>query len=227
MNQRIEDIGCGMKIVQSSDVFSFGTDAVLLSKFASVYNNDRIIDLGAGTGLLSFMLLQRKKISSAVALELQPALVQLCQQSVLLNSLEQVISVVQGDIRQVKTLFPSESFDLALSNPPYLPVTGSLLNAKESVAVARHELCCRLEDVISAFAWLIRFGGKAAIVHRPQRLGDIICLMRDKGMEPKRMQLVHPRADREANILLLEAEKGAKPGLRVLSPLILKGDDTN
>lgn len=224
MNERIEEIGGGLKIIQSPDLFSFGTDAVLLSKFVSLRKGDRVLDLGTGTGLIPFMLYQRRKLSNVVALELQPALVELCRKSINLNNLEDIIKVVQGDIRKVRILFPPESFDLVTSNPPYLPITGSLLNIKKGVAVARHELCCKLEDVVKAFSWLVRYGGKAALVHRPQRMADIIYLLRENGLEPKRIQLVFPRPKREANILLVEAEKGAKPGLQVLAPLIIRGD---
>lgn len=225
MKERIDDVGGGLRIIQRRDLFAFGTDAVLLSKFATLAAGDRVIDLGAGTGLIPFGLVQRKRPASITALELQPTLVQLCRRSVELNGLTDLIQVVQGDLREVRSFFAPESFDLATCNPPYLPVTGSLINARKPVAIARHELCCKLEDVIGAFAWLVRFGGKAALVHRPQRLADILCLFRDKGLEPKRMQLVHPRPGREANIVLVEAEKGAKPGLIVLPPLVIREGD--
>jgi len=227
MKERIDDIGGGLQVIQRTDYFAFGTDAVLLSQFVSIYNKDRVIDLGSGTGLIPFMLLQRKKTCTIVALELQPALVELCQRSVNLNNLEHIVQVVQGDIRRVRELFAPESFDLVTSNPPYMPVSGSMLNALEPIAIARHELCCQLEDVVGAFAWLVRFGGKVALVHRPHRLGDILCLFRKHNLEPKRIQMVHPRLDREANIILVEAEKGAKPGLITLPPLILRGVDPN
>lgn len=227
MKERIDDIGGGLKVIQRTDLFSFGTDAVLLSKFVSIYKNDRVIDLGTGTGIIPFMLCQRTKPRAIVAYEIQQELVELCQRSVELNKLGEIISVVQGDIRQVRTDFAPESFDLVTCNPPYMPVTRSKLNVREPVAIARHELCCQLEDVAGAFSWLVRYGGKAALVHRPHRLGDIFCLLRNNGLEPKRLQLVHPRADREANIVLVEAEKGAKPGLITLPPLILRGDDNN
>lgn len=227
MRERIDDIGGGLKIIQRTDLFAFGTDAVLLSKFASLAPGDRVIDLGTGTGFIPFGLVQRKRPASITALELQPALVQLCRRSVELNRLTDLIQVVQGDLREVRSLFPPESFDLATCNPPYMPITGSLVNAQESVAIARHELCCKLEDVIAAFSWLVRFGGKAALVHRPQRLADILCQFRAKGLEPKRLQMVHPRPGREANIVLVEAEKGAKPGLTVLPPLVIREGDRN
>ena len=227
MTERIDDIGDGLKLIQRGDMFALGTDTALLCKFASLYSQDRVIDLGAGTGAIPLLLSARKKLKYIAALELQPELAELCRRSIKLNNLEETIEVFQGDIRNVHELFPPESFDLATCNPPYIPVTGSLINANKSVAIARHELCCQLGDVIKAFAWLVRYGGKAALVHRPQRLGDIFCLFRENGLEPKRLQFVHPRSDLEANMVLVEAEKGAKPGLRTLAPLILRGDGKN
>jgi len=222
MTERIDCIGGGLKVIQRTNLFAFGTDAVLLGKFAGLRNNDRVIDLGTGTGIIPFMLMQRRKPKQVVALEIQEVFVDLCRRSVRLNQLESMITVVHGDIRNVRALFPAESFDLATCNPPYMQLTGSQLNVDESWSIARHELDCRLEDVAAAFAWLVRFGGKAALVHRPQRLGDIFCSLRSFGLEPKRLQLVYPQPDREASIALVEAEKGAKPGLKILPPHILK-----
>ena len=228
MNERIDDIGGGIRIIQRSDLFAYGTDAALLSNFVSVHNNDRVIDLGTGTGFIPLALSQRRRLQKVVALELQPVLIDSCRRSVELNGLEALIQVVEGDIRKVRDIFPSESFDLATCNPPYMPVTDSLINLREPVAIARHEIYCQLEDVVAAFAWLVRFGGKASLVHRPHRLGDIIFLLRSYNLEPKRMQLVYPRPDKDANIVLVEAEKGAKPGLKALPPLVLRaGENKN
>ena len=227
MKERIDDIGDGLRIIQRTDLFAFGTDAVLLGKFASLSNGDRVIDLGTGTGFIPFGLVQRKRPAGITALELQRDLALLCRRSIELNGLADFIQVVQGDLRQVRDLFSPESFDLATCNPPYLPITGALLNSRQPFAIARHELCCKLEDVIKASSWLVRYGGKAALVHRPQRLTDILCLFRDHCLEPKRLQLVYPRPGIEANIVLVEAEKGAKPGLTTLPPLVLREGDGN
>lgn len=227
MTERIDDIGDGLKLIQREDMFALGTDTVLLCNFASLYTQDRVIDLGSGTGAIPLLLSARKKLMYIAALELQPELVDLCRRSIKLNNMEQMIEAIHGDIRKVQDIFPPESFDLAICNPPYMPVTGSLFNTNKSIAIARHELCCQLGDVMKAFAWLVRYGGKAALVHRPQRLGDIFCLFRENGLEPKRLQFVHPRRGMEANMALVEAEKGAQPGLRTLAPLILRGDGKN
>lgn len=224
MREQVDDLGGGLRIIRREGFFSLGTDAVLLSQFVSMRPADRIIDLGAGTGAIPLLLTQRIRVRSIVALELQPELAALCRRSVALNDLAGIIHAIEGDLRNVRALFPAESFDLAVCNPPYLAITGSQINPHLPMAIARHELCCNLADVAKAFAWLVRYGGKAALVHRPQRLGDIFCLFREQGLEPKRLQFVYPRPRQAANMVLIEAVKGAKAGLKILPPLTLRGD---
>ena len=223
VTERIDEIGGGLRLIQEKGAFALGADAVLLCKFVSLKRGDRVIDLGTGTGPIPLLLTLRKELKSITALELQPGLAALCRRSVALNGLEEKIQVVEGDIRKVRALFPAESYDLAICNPPYQPLTGSRLSARNAVAIARHELCCCLEDVAQAFAWLVRYGGKVALVHRPHRLGDIFYSFRQNGLEVKRVQFVYPRPQREASMVLVEAEKGATPGLRTLVPLVLRG----
>lgn len=216
--ERLDDLGDGLKIIQGQHVFAFSSDSVFISKFVTLYNNDRVIDLGSGTGVIPLLLSKRKRLRLITALELQPLLVDMSRRTVLLNGLEGLIEVVQGDLRQIREIFNPECYDLAVANPPYMPVSRSRINLQQPIAIARHELCCSLEDTISAFSWLVRYGGKAAIVHRPERLVDIFALMRRYNLEPKRMQVVCASGKRPA-MVLVEGEKGAKPGLRMLSPL--------
>lgn len=223
MNEVIDEIGGGLRLIRRKDQFALGTDAVLLSKFVTLTPRDRVIDLGAGIGSIPLLLCSRAKLKKIVAMELQPQLVDLCRRSVKLNDLEDQIEVVEGDIRNCSALFPAGSFDLVTCNPPYQIVNGAQVNAQLTFALARHELSCTLADVARASAWLVRFGGKVALVHRPQRLGDIFSLFRTYKLEPKRLQLVYPKPGKDANIALVEGMKGGKPGLRVLPPLILRG----
>lgn len=227
MNEEIDDIGGGLKLIRHRDQFALGTDAVLLSKFVALSTKDRVIDLGAGPGSIPLLLVSRCQPKEIVALELQPELAELCRRSIALNKLEHKIRVIVGDIRNSRSLFPPGSFDLVICNPPYTPVGGSIASPKLPIARARHELTCTLADIAVASAWLARFGGRIAMVHRPQRLGDIFMHFRKNKLEPKRIQFVHPRPGREANIVMIEAKKGGRPGLRVLPPLTLRGDDSN
>lgn len=222
--ERLDDLGGGLKIIQSRDVFAFGSDSILLSKFATIYNNDRVLDLGSGTGAISLLLSQRRQARLITALEIQPLLVDMMRRTVNLNNLASIIDVKQGDIREVRQIFPPESYDLVVANPPYMPVSQSQINLRQPVAIARHELSCSLQDVISAFSWLVRYGGKAAIVHRPHRLVDIFTLMRQHNLEPKRIQLV-AASGKTPVFVLVEGEKGAKSGLEVLPFLVLSGGE--
>lgn len=226
MNEVIDQIGSGLKLIRRKDQFALGTDAVLLAKFVSLSSRDRVIDLGAGVGSIPLLLWARTRLKGIVALELQPQLAGLCRRSVKLNNLGDYIEVVEGDIRNSSALFPAGGFDLVVCNPPYQTISGAKVNARLPFALARHELSCNLADVVKASAWLVRFGGKVALVHRPQRLADIFTQFRTYKLEPKRLQLVYPRPGKEANIVLVEGMKGGKPGLRVLPPLILRGTES-
>lgn len=220
--ERLDDLGEGLSIIQGEEVFAFGSESVLLSRFATMYNNDRVMELGSGTGAISLLLSRRRRARLITALELQPLLVDMMRRTVSLNSLDSLIEVKQGDIRHVRELFPPESYDLVVANPPYMPVSQSQTNLRQPVAIARHELRCSLQDVIRGFGWLVRYGGKAAIVHRPHRLVDIFALMRQYNLEPKRIQLV-AAGEKKPVIVLVEGEKGAKSGLDVLPLRVLSG----
>lgn len=220
--ERLDDLGNGMRIIQSRDKFAFSTDAVALADFVNLYKGDRVMDLGAGTGAVSLLMVGRKPLASVTGLELQPQLVDMAQRSAALNDLTHV-HFQEGDLRQVQKLFPPGSYDVVVSNPPYQPVGGLLQNQRTAFALARHELACTLEDIVSACAWLVRFRGKVALVHRPERLVDILSLMRKAQLEPKRLQFVFPKPGAVPVIVLVEAQKGARPGLLVMAPKILGG----
>ncbi|MTI96824.1 MAG: tRNA1(Val) (adenine(37)-N6)-methyltransferase [Firmicutes bacterium] len=224
--ERLDDLGDGLRIIQRRDVFAFSSDAVLLANFVSLFRGERVIDLGTGTGVIPLLISKRRPLRQIVALEIQAQLVEMCRRSVAFNGLNTLIDVVHADLREVRDSIPPESFNVVTANPPYMPADTGSVNKNQAIAVARHELFCKLEDVIKAAAWLVMYGGKFAMVHRPQRLADICGLMLTHRLQPKRMQLIHPRAGREAEMVLIEAEKGARPGLRVLAPLFLNGSES-
>jgi tRNA1(Val) A37 N6-methylase TrmN6 len=144
----------------------------------------------------------------------------MAERSVIMNQLQDQIHIIQGDLRQVHETFGYGNFDLVTVNPPYLPVINGVQNTNEHFAAARHEIHCNLEEVIAACAKLVRAGGKVAMVHRPARLVDIMALMRQYHLEPKRIRFVHPRVEEEANMVLIEAIKDGKPEVRLLPPVI-------
>lgn len=220
--ERIDDLERnGYQIIQHEKRFCFGMDAVLLSGFAQVKRGARVLDLGTGTGILPILLEAKTEGAHFTGLELQPESADMARRSVCLNGLEEKVSIVTGDIKDASTLFGASSFDVITTNPPYMIGQHGLQNADDAKTIARHEVYCTLEDVLAQSAKLLKPRGRFFMVHRPFRLVEIFCLMHRYGIEPKRMRLVHPFADKEPNMVLIEGLRGGNARLTVERPLIV------
>ncbi|MCD8396992.1 MAG: tRNA1(Val) (adenine(37)-N6)-methyltransferase [Lachnospiraceae bacterium] len=211
----------GLRIIQSEHLFRFGMDAVLLSGFARVKDGGRALDLGTGTGIIPILLSAKTPGRHFTGLEISEASADMAARSVLLNDLSGQIEIVKGDIREADVLFAPASFDTVTSNPPYLQGSHGLLNPDMEKAAARHEILCTLEDVVRAAAKLLVPGGHFYMVHRPFRLAEIICLLSQYRLEPKRMRFVYPYVDKEPNMVLIEAVRGGRARMTVEKPLIV------
>ena len=221
-NERIDELQRnGYRIIQNPEKFCFGMDAVLLSGFARAKEGDRVLDLGTGTGIIPILMEAKTQAAHFTGLEIQHESADMAARSVSLNHLEGKIEIVTGDIKEAVSLFGAASFDVVTCNPPYMTEHHGLTNPEAPKAIARHELLCTLEDVISQAARLLKPGGNFYMVHRPFRLVDIITLLRTYGVEPKRMKMVYPFVDKEPNMVLIEANRGGRPRLSVEKPLIV------
>lgn len=219
-NERLDDLQYkGLKLLQKKDGFCFGIDAVLLSHFAEVSKNSRVIDLGTGTGVIAVLIAAKRGPREIVGLEIQPEMAEMAKRSVMLNKLNDQVNIVHGDIKEAVGLFGAASFDAVVSNPPYMEKGGGLLNPDDTKAISRHEILCTLEDVVSTASKLLRHGGKFTMVHRPQRLVDIICQMRHYAIEPKWLKLVHPSPGKKPNLVIISGVRNGNPELRVQEPL--------
>ncbi len=220
--ERIDDLmRNGYKIIQNPGFFCFGIDAVLLSDFARVREKERCLDLGCGNGILPILLAAKTPGRQFTGLEILPGSADLARRSVALNGLEDRIRIVEGDIRDASGIFGASSFDVIVTNPPYLKDSRGPAGDDADRAAARHETRCTLADVLRESAQILPHGGHFFMVHRPSRLAEILAGMREYGIEPKRMRLVYPYADREANLVLLEGVRGGKPQLTAERPLIV------
>ncbi len=221
-NERIDDLERnGYRIIQDTKRFCFGMDAVLLSGFARVKEGAHILDLGTGTGIIPILLEAKTKAEHLTGLEIQEDSADMARRSVLLNGLEDKIDIVTGDIKEAESLFDAASFDVITCNPPYMIGKHGITNEGDAKAIARHEILCTLEDIVSRAAKLLKPGGNFFMVHRPFRLAEIMAVLQAYKLEPKRMQLVYPFVDKEPNMVLIEANRGGKPRLTVEKPLIV------
>lgn len=220
--ERIDDLQRnGYRIIQKKKGFCFGMDAVLLSGFAQVKEGEVAVDLGTGTGIIPILLEAKTNGKHFTGLEIQEEVAEMAGRSVRLNQLEDRVDIVRGDIKEASRLFGKASFDVVTSNPPYMNDNHGLKNPDLPKAIARHEVFCTLDDVCREASLLLKSGGRFYMVHRPHRLVEIITALKTYKLEPKRMKLVHPFADKEANMVLIEAVRGGKSMMKVEAPIIV------
>ncbi|CUM82333.1 tRNA1(Val) (adenine(37)-N6)-methyltransferase [Eubacterium ramulus] len=211
----------GYRIIQNPERFCFGMDAVLLSGFARAKKQERCLDLGCGNGIIPILMEAKTEGKHFTGLEIQPESADIARRSVALNGLQDRIDIVEGDIKDASKIFGASSFHVVTTNPPYMTAQHGLTNLYEAKTIARHEVLCNLEDIIRESARLLMPGGRFYMVHRPFRLAEIISLMVQYRMEPKRMRLVYPYVDREPNMVLIEGLRGGKSRMTVEKPLIV------
>ena len=221
-DERIDDLQRnGYRIIQKKKGFCFGMDAVLLSGFAQVKEGEVAVDLGTGTGIIPILLEAKTMGKHFTGLEIQEEVAEMAGRSVRLNQLENRVDIVRGDIKEASRLFGKASFDVVTSNPPYMNDNHGLKNPELPKAIARHEVFCTLDDVCREASLLLKSGGRFYMVHRPHRLAEIITALKTYKLEPKRMKLVHPFVDKEANMVLIEAVRGGRSMMKVEAPIIV------
>lgn len=227
-NERIDDLQVkGLKIIQNPNGFCFGIDAVLLANFSIVKRGAKVVDLGTGTGIIPLLIAGKSRAAQVTGIEIQEEVAKMAQRSVFMNGLEDRVSVLHKDLKETLSCFEKQTIDVVTSNPPYMPAGKGLTNPGDKKAISRHEITCTLDDVVRTAKDLLKIGGQFFMIHRPNRLVDILASCRAHKLEPKRIRFVHPHADKRPNMVLVHCVKGGKPEVQVLEPLVVyKADGT-
>ncbi len=221
-NERLDELHRkGYKIIQDPNRFCFGMDAVLLSAFANIRKKERVLDIGTGTGIIPILMEARYGGDNYVGIEIQEDVADMASRSIKYNNLEDKISIDNADVKDALKLYGSGFFDVITTNPPYMTVDKGLINPSDTKALSRHELSVKLEDIVSISSKLLKNKGRFYMIHRPARLVEIMNVMRKYNLEIKRIRMVHPYIDKEANMVLIEAMHDGKPFLKVENPLIV------
>ncbi|WP_338597351.1 tRNA1(Val) (adenine(37)-N6)-methyltransferase [Clostridium baratii] len=224
-NENVDDLQLnGLMLIQKKDGFKFGVDAILLSDFANVKNKHTVIDLCTGTGIIPFLVLGKYNPKKIFGIEIQDDMVEMANRSVLLNEVSN-IEFINRDLKDSKFLKTLEKADVVTVNPPYKLNNSGILNPSDKLSIARHEIMCNLEDVISASRILLKDNGRLFMVHRPERLADIITLMRKYKIEPKRIRMVHPNKNKAPNIVLVEGQRDGGAFLKWDAPIYVYNED--
>lgn len=220
--ERLDELGVrNWRIIQREDEFRFSLDAVLLANFATVRPQARVVDLGCGGGAVALFLLARG-VAAVSGLELNPRLADMAGRTAALNGVAGQLSIVCGDVGATRSYYSAGQADLVTANPPYRSLQSGRISPAAGLAMARHESCSSLSDFVQAAGFLLRYRGRFAMIHLPERLTDLCLELRTAGLEPKRLRMVHPFADRSPRMVLIEAVKGSAPaGLSVLPPLVV------
>ena len=224
--ERIDELnGRGYRIIQDTKGFCFGLDAVLLSAFCIVSNGDQVLDLGTGTGVIPILLEAKTNGGHFTGLELQSEVADMAARSVKLNHIEEKVDIVNGDIRDIKSIFSGSTFDVVTGNPPYKTVSSGLISPNEKKAISRTEVKCTLDDFVGGATYALKPGGRFYMVHRPERMADIYRTFAKYGLGVRYVRYVHPFRDANANLVLIEGIRGAKNNITVLAPMTVYDRD--
>lgn len=219
--QRIDDLEYkGLKIIQDKEGFCFGIDSILLSDFAKdIKQNSKVLDLGTGTGIIATLLCEKTKLKQIIGIEIQKEIAKMAEQSIKLNNLEEKFQIINTDIKNLTQLLPQQSFDAIVTNPPYKKQQTGITNKNQKQLISRHETTATLEDFIKISNKMLKDKGNLYIVHRPDRIVDLIETLRKNKLEPKKIKFVHPNIEKEPNLVLIKATKNANPFLKIEKPL--------
>ncbi len=210
----------GLKIIQKKGYYRYSQDSLQLVDFASIKKNDEIMDLGTGCGVIALILAKRGLVKRIAGLEIQEELAEIARKNVRLNGFQEKIEIVDGNIREIRSLFSPNSFDYVITNPPYIESTAGTRSSGSKKAIARHEILCNMDDVLETTRYLLKSLRRGACIYPAARFGELILKAANKNLLPKRVQFTYSSPKEKAELVMVEFIKEGKPGLEILPPLL-------
>ena len=228
-NERIDDLEFkNLKIIQNEKGFFFVFDAVLLSDFAkNIKNNSLVLDLGTGTGIIPILLCGKTKLKKVIGVEIQEEVFDMAKRSIILNNLQEKLEVINENILNLNNIYEKQTFDVIITNPPYKKKNSGIINEDERKIISRHEIIANLEEFIKVSRDLLKDKGEFYMVHRPERLVDILSLLRKYKIEPKEIRFVYSNREKPPKLLLVKGIKNAKEFLKVDKNLYIYDEEGN
>lgn len=223
-NERIDDLQiANLKIIQNPEWFCFGIDSVILANFANdIKEKSKIIDLGTGTGILGFLIYGKNNVEHITGIEIQSEVAEMTQRSIKLNKLENKFNIINCDVKEITSYVDKESYDVVITNPPYKKINTGGRNEDEKKLISRHEIKADIYDFINASKKVLKDKGSLYLVHRPERLSDIMCALNQNKIEPKRIRFVYSKENsKEAKLVLIKAVKNGGKFLKIENPLYI------
>ncbi|RHW66525.1 tRNA1(Val) (adenine(37)-N6)-methyltransferase [Clostridium botulinum] len=211
----------GIHVIQKKQAFRFGIDAVLLANFPTIKNGAKVVDLCSGTGIIPFILAGKTNASNIIGIEIQKEIADMANRSIKYNNLQEKVKFIEGDLKNLKLLKDIEKVDVVTVNPPYKTQGTGIININDKNAISRHEICCTLDDVVKAVKVLLKDKGKLYMIHRPDRIVDIMNVMRKYYIEPKLIRTIHPAVDKAPSMILIEGQKNGGKFLKWDRPLYI------
>ena len=228
-NERIDDLEFkDLKIIQNKEGFCFGIDSVLISDFAKgIKKGAKVLDLGTGTGIIAILLCGKTELSEIVGVEIQEEVYEMANRSIKLNNLEKKFRIINDNILNLNKYFEKNTFDAIVTNPPYKKKDSGIENLDKRKLVSRHEIEANLEDFIKISKDMLKDKGDLYIVHRPERLVDLLSIMREYKIEPKRIKFIYSNVNSVSKLVLIQGTKNAKPFLKVEKNLYIYDEKGN
>lgn len=228
-NERIDALQYkGLKLIQNKDGFCFGVDSVLLSDFAKrIKKNSMVVDIGTGTGIVGLLLCAKTNLKKIYGVEIQKDVAEMAKRSIKMNELQEKFEIINCDINNIFEFLEANSIDSIVTNPPYKKANTGVKNEDEKQMISRHEVKCTLDDIIEKSSKLLKDRGEFFMVHRAERIVDIMCCLRKYRLEPKIIRFVHPKQNEKPNLILVKAIKYANPFLKIDKPLVIYNEEGN